>query len=175
MSVSQNTQANYGASPEEAGQEFLTFSLGAEEYAIEILKVQEIREREATTRIAGAPLAIQGVVNLRGNIIPIMDLRIALCLADNRPGGGSVVIIVNLAQQTIGMVVDGVSDVVRIPTDALRPVPVAAAVDARHLRGIGMHEGRMIILLDVESVLGMPASAAATATAGLQDCAPLET
>src|SRR5438132_14260722 len=97
--------------------EFLTFTLGREEYCIDILKVQEIRGYDAVTRIANAPDFIKGVINLRGNIVPIVDLRIKFRLGEVEYGGQTAVIVLNVLGRTIGMVVDRVSDVMSLSHD----------------------------------------------------------
>src|SRR5438874_3603245 len=102
-----------------AGGEFLTFRLGAEEYGIDILKVQEIRTYEQPTRIANTPAFIKGVINLRGNIVPIIDLRVKFGLPESRYDGQTVVIVLNIGKRTIGVVVDGVSDVIAVPASEI--------------------------------------------------------
>src|SRR4051812_11574072 len=101
-----------GKSGDQAGQEFLTFTLGDEEYGVDILKVQEIRSYELVTAIANSPDFIKGVINLRGVIVPIVDLRIKFNLPKVEYSEFTVVIILNLAERVIGVVVDSVSDVV---------------------------------------------------------------
>lgn len=134
--------------------EFLTFILGEEEYGIDILKVQEIRGYDAVTRIANAPAFIKGVINLRGTIVPIVDLRIKFNVGDAVYNEFTVVIILNIAQRTVGVVVDGVSDVMALTADQIRPAPeFGAAVDTRYLTGLGAVEERMLILLDIEGLM----------------------
>src|SRR5690349_14873438 len=103
--------------------EVLSFRLGAEEYGIGILTVQEIRGYEAPTRIANAPEWLLGVLNLRGQIVPIVDMRLRFNLGQVRYDSLTVVIILNIGQHVIGMVVDGVSDVVTLAPDQVRPAP----------------------------------------------------
>jgi len=134
--------------------EALAFRLGAEEYAVDILKVQEIREHDAVTRIANAPDFIKGVVNLRGNIVPIVDLRLRFNLDTREQAGAGVVIVLNIAGRVIGMVVDGVSDVVSLSADEILPAPqMGTALDTEFLLGIGTIDERMLILLDIERLL----------------------
>ena len=111
----------------QAMRELLTFTLAEEEYCIDILKVQEIRGYEAVTRIANTPTFIKGVVNLRGNIVPIIDLRIKLGLGDPRYDHSTVVIILNILKRVVGVVVDSVSDVITLPADAIKPAPSSGA------------------------------------------------
>lgn len=142
-------------------REYLTFRLGGEEYGIDILKVQEIRGYENPTRIANAPVFLKGVVNLRGTIVPIVDLRIRFgCLNDNGEAdynAFTVTIVLHIGNRTIGTVVDSVSDVVEIPPESVRPAPdMRSAVDAAHIKGLAHVGERMVILLDIEGLLMNP-------------------
>ncbi|WP_028455137.1 chemotaxis protein CheW [Chitinilyticum litopenaei] len=135
-------------------QELLVFTLGAEEYGIDILKVQEIRGYDAVTAIANAPSFIKGVINLRGNIVPIVDLRIKFQLGNVTYDQFTVVIILSLVGRTVGVVVDGVSDVVTLEQEQIRPAPEFGAVlDTSFMRGLGTLDERMIILLDIEKLM----------------------
>ena len=136
--------------------ECLTFRLGEEEYGIDILRVQEIRSYEAPTRIAHAPAFIKGVIDLRGVIVPIVDLRLKLACATAEYTGFTVVIILNVGQSVLGVVVDAVADVVQIPHDALRPAPQfqsAAQVDSAFIKGIAKVGERMLIVVDIAAML----------------------
>ncbi|APV52180.1 chemotaxis protein CheW [Betaproteobacteria bacterium GR16-43] len=139
----------------ETSVEYLAYSLGAEEYAIDILKVREIRAYETPTRIAGAPASMKGVINLRGTIIPIVDMRIRNGAAQVAYDESTVVIILELSARMIGIVVDGVSDVLHIDAANLRPVPEMNSFDARHMTGLATHEGRMLIVVDVEALFAL--------------------
>ncbi|MBW7566009.1 chemotaxis protein CheW [Chromobacterium subtsugae] len=135
-------------------RELLVFTLGDEEYAIDILKVQEIRGYDAVTRIANAPDFIKGVINLRGSIVPIVDLRLKFGLGDPQYNAFTVVIILNLGKRTVGMVVDGVSDVVQLGQEALRAPPeFGASVDTAYIEGLGMVDEQMIIIVDIERLM----------------------
>jgi len=135
-------------------REFLAFKLGREEYGIDILRVQEIRSYEEPTRMANAPDYIKGVVNLRGVIVPIIDMRIKFNLEEVKYDGFTVVIVLNIGKQVIGMVVDGVSDVITLAPEQLRPVPeLNSAIAGDHLLAIGSLEDRMLILLDIEKLM----------------------
>ena len=137
-----------------AADEYLTFTLGGEEYGIDILKVQEIRGYDAVTRIANAPPFIKGVVNLRGVIVPIVDLRIKFNLGEPSYDAFTVVIILNIGRRVMGIVVDGVSDVIRLDAENLRPAPeFGAALDTRYIIGLGTVETRMIIVVDIEKLM----------------------
>ena len=126
------------AATAQSGGEFLTFRLGAEEYGIDILKVQEIRSYEAPTRIANAPAFIKGVVNLRGVIVPIVDLRLKLGCDSNDYNSFTVVIVLNVRGRVVGAVVDSVSDVLELSRDSIKPAPeMASAVDTSFITEIG--------------------------------------
>ena len=134
--------------------EFLTFMLGAEEYGIDILKVQEIRSYEAVTHIANTPNFIKGVINLRGIIVPIIDMRIKFNLGSVEYNQFTVVIILNIAQRVVGMVVDGVSDVTTLKPEEIKLAPeFGASLDTQYLLGLGTVEERMLILVDIERLM----------------------
>lgn len=136
------------------GREYLTFRLGAEEYGIDILKVQEIRGYDTVTQIANAPEFIKGVTNLRGTIVPIIDLRIKFNLGRVEYDQFTVVIILNLSDRVVGIVVDSVSDVLSLSGDQIRPAPeFGSAVDTRYVTGIGSLDSRMLILVDIERLM----------------------
>ena len=135
-------------------RKFLAFKLGDEEYGMDILRVQEIRSFERPTRMVNAPAYILGVVNLRGVIVPIIDMRIKFNLAQVNYDTFTVVIVLNIGKQVVGMVVDGVSDVITLTPEQLRPVPeFSAAIGSDHLLAIGSLENRMLILLDIEKLM----------------------
>ncbi|MFA9216294.1 MAG: chemotaxis protein CheW [Sphingomonadaceae bacterium] len=137
-----------------AMSEFLAFKLGAEEYCIDILRVQEIRSYIVPTRLVDAPDFIKGIVNLRGVIVPIVDMRLKFDLPLVTYGSLTVVIVLNLGAQVVGMVVDGVSDVVSFAPDELLPTPaLTAKIDNTHVLAIGSIRDRMLIVLDVEELM----------------------
>ena len=139
---------------EAQGREFLTFRLGAEEYAIEILKVQEIRGWENPTAIANTPAFIKGVINLRGIIVPIVDLRLKFSLSEARYDEFTVVIILSVARRVLGIVVDAVSDVTTLAPQQIRPAPeFGGALDTRFITGLGTVGERMLILTDIERLM----------------------
>lgn len=147
--VQDNTTTNHGV-----GGEFLTFTLGDEEYGIDILKVQEIRGYDAVTRIANTPPFIKGVVNLRGIIVPIVDLRIKFNLGTVNYDQFTVVIILNLGTRVVGMVVDSVSDVLTLAPEQVRNAPeLSSALDTRYIIGLGTLDERMLILVDIEKLM----------------------
>jgi purine-binding chemotaxis protein CheW len=135
-------------------RELLTFTLGNEEYGIDILKVQEIRGYDAVTTIANAPEFIKGVINLRGIIVPIVDMRIKFHLGNVTYNNLTVVIILNVANRVLGMVVDGVSDVIALTSDQLKAAPeFSGAMDTQYITGLGTVDERMIIVVDIEKLM----------------------
>ena len=135
-------------------REYLTFRLDQEEYGIDILKVQEIRGYEQPTRIANAPAFIKGVVNLRGTIVPIVDLRLKFNCAQADYNSFTVVIILNLRDRVVGIVVDSVSDVMELSAENIRSAPdVESAIDNGCILGLGSVGERMLILLDIEKLM----------------------
>ena len=136
-------------------QEYLTFTLGKEEYAMDILKVQEIRGYDPVTRIANAPDFMKGVINLRGVIVPIIDMRIKFNLDQVVYNEFTVVIIINTLDRIIGMVVDGVSDVVTLPEEQIKPAPeFGTSTNAEYITGIGTVNKQMLILVDINRLIG---------------------
>jgi len=130
------------------------FTLGDEEYGIDILKVQEIRGYDQVTRIANTPAFIKGVTNLRGVIVPIIDLRIKFAQPGVEYNDNTVVIVLNLVQRVVGIVVDGVSDVLSLTADQIRPSPeFAVTMSTEYLTGLGALGDRMLILVDIEKLL----------------------
>ncbi|NDP57756.1 MAG: chemotaxis protein CheW [Oxalobacteraceae bacterium] len=142
------------ATAEIAGNEFLAFTLGKEEYGIDILKVQEIRGYEAVTRIANAPEFVKGVVNLRGIIVPIVDMRIKFNLGEPTYDQFTVVIILNIGGRVMGMVVDSVSDVITLSAEQIKPAPeMGTAFNTDYLIGLGTLDERMLILIDIDKLM----------------------
>ncbi len=137
-----------------AAGEYLTFILGSEEYGLEILKVQEIRGYDAVTQIANTPDFIKGVVNLRGKIVPIVDLRIKFHLDKVEYNEFTVVIILNLSGRVVGIVVDGVSDVTALIEEQIREVPaLVTSIDTKYIVGLATVESQMLILVDIEQLM----------------------
>ena len=148
------SSAKPGPGTDTEPQEFLTFTLGKEEYGIEILKVQEIRSYEVVTTVANAPEFIKGVVNLRGTIVPIVDMRIKFNLGEVDYTQFTVVIILNVAGRVVGMVVDSVSDVISLTSSQIRPPPnFSSTFDVRYITGLGTVDQRMLILVDIEKLM----------------------
>ena len=160
MQTQSTPSAAAAANPQLVGEaltslrEFLAFKLGAEEYGMDILRVQEIRSYEAPTRIANAPDFIKGVVNLRGVIVPIVDMRLKFNLERADYDSFTVVIVLNIGSRVMGMVVDAVSDVITLTPEQLRPVPeFNSTIASDHLLAIGAIDDRMLILVDIERLM----------------------
>jgi purine-binding chemotaxis protein CheW len=137
-----------------AGGEYLTFTLGKEEYGMDILKVQEIRGYDAVTAIANTPAFIKGVINLRGIIVPIVDLRIKFNLSKVEYDQFTVVIILNLSKRVVGVVVDSVSDVLTLTPDQIKAAPsLSTSLDTKYIMGLGTIDQRMLILVDIEKLM----------------------
>ncbi len=149
--------------------EVVTFTLGEEEYGIDIQRVQELRGYDAVTRIANAPHYIKGVVNLRGIIVPVIDMRIKFNLGTPTYDSFTVVIVLNIRGRVVGMVVDSVSDVITLAPGQIKPAPeMGAAFDTDYLIGLGTLDDRMLILVDIDKLMssdemGLVERAAATA------------
>jgi purine-binding chemotaxis protein CheW len=157
-SIESPGHAAHGASSSAAAGtrplEFLAFTLGEEEYGIDIQKVQELRGYDAVTRIANAPEFIKGVVNLRGIIVPIIDMRIKFALGVPTYDQFTVVIVLNIGGRVVGMVVDSVSDVITLSAEQIKPAPeMGAALDTDYLIGLGTLEERMLILVDIDRLM----------------------
>lgn len=135
-------------------REFLAFTLGAEEYGIDILRVQEIRGYEPPTRIANVQEFIKGVINLRGLIVPVVDMRIRFGLGKADYTDLTVVIILNINGRIAGIVVDSVSDVTTLLPEQIKPAPsISSALDTDYLIGLGTIDERMLILVDIERLM----------------------
>lgn len=156
MSVTSNS-ANTGAVKDGNGvdtQQFLTFKLAGEEYGVGILSVQEIRGWSAVTAIPHSPNWLLGVINLRGAVVPIIDLRIKFNFANAEYNEFTVVIILNVGSRVIGVVVDGVSDVITLGSEQIKPAPsLGSNTDTSHIIGFGTLDERMRILMDVEKLM----------------------
>jgi purine-binding chemotaxis protein CheW len=149
--------ADRDATEIEASSEYLTFVLGNEFYGLDILKVQEIRGYDAVTKIANTPDFIKGVINLRGLIVPIVDLRIKFNLGSVTYDALTVVIILNLGGRVAGIVVDGVSDVMNLPHCQIRVVPdIVASIDTKYITGLATVEEKMLVLVDIEHLMTSP-------------------
>lgn len=149
-----NQKAGGMQEEEQITSEFLTFTLGHEEYAIDILKVQEIRGYEPPTMIANAPPFIKGVINLRGIIVPVVDMRIKFNLGTAEYTPFTVVIILNVCHRVIGMVVDSVSDVLSLAPAQIRSAPdFSATFDTKYILGLATVDRRMLIVTDIAQLM----------------------
>ncbi len=141
------------AAAKEATREVLVFVLGTEEYGVDILKVQEIRGYDKVKPIPAAPAYLKGVMNLRGIIVPVIDLRVKFAL-EARYDSFTVVVILRVARRIIGVVVDAVSDVIQLTASEVKPAPnLGALVDQSYLAGVATREERMVMLMDIEKFL----------------------
>ena len=154
MNATSTASASNGNTVTTNLREFLAFKLGSEEYGIDILRVQEIRSYEEPTRIANAPAFVKGVVNLRGVIVPIIDMRLKFNLSQASYDAFTVVIVLNIGNRVVGMVVDAVSDVITLTPEQLRPVPeFNSTIASDHILAIGAVEDRMLILVDIGKLM----------------------
>lgn len=152
------TAATSPGRPDAGLREYLSFRIGAEEYGIDILRVQEIRSYEPPTRIAGAPRFVTGVTDLRGVIVPVVDLRLRLQAPEARHDASTVIVVLNVHGRVIGVVVDAVSDVIEFSAGQIKPAPqFNNTVTANHIVGIATVDAaageRLLILLDIEALL----------------------
>lgn len=144
-----------GADGVEASQQFLTFTLSGEEYGVEILRVQEIKGFTAVTPIPNAPAFVKGVMNLRGTVVPVFDLRLKFGMSTKEYDRFTVIVVVNVGARVVGLVVDAVSDVLDIASDAIDTSPdLGGAVDTTILQGIARNGDRLVTLLDIDRVVG---------------------
>jgi purine-binding chemotaxis protein CheW len=149
----------------ETMHQFLTFALGQEEYGVEILKIQEIKGFSQVTPLPNAPAYVKGVLNLRGTIVPIVDLRKKFHLPDVELTQFTVIVVVQVLGKTLGFVVDAVSDVLTVTGDAIQPTPdLHGQVDTSFLNGLAQTGDKLVILLDIDKVLTTAETAQAVAT-----------
>lgn len=135
-------------------KEFLSFVLGDEHYALDIMAVKEIRGYETVTKIANAPAFIKGVINLRGDIVPIVDLRIKFAVGEATYNEFTIVIMLNVFERIVGIVVDAVSDVIKLEDDEIRPPPeFGVAFDSKYLHGLAAVDENMVILVNIDSLI----------------------
>ena len=135
-------------------EEFLTFVIGEESYALDIMKVKEIRGYEAVTKIANSPPFLKGVINLRGDIVPIVDLRIKFNVGEPTYNEFTIVIMLNIESRIVGIVVDEVSDVIKVNSEEIAPPPeFGVAFDSQFLHGLVTLDESMIILVNIEALI----------------------
>lgn len=137
--------------------QLVTLTLGSEEYAVDILKVQEINRMKEITRVPNSPDYVEGVINLRGKVIPVVNLRSKFGLQERDNDDRSRIMIMDIQGITMGLVVDSVSEVLRIPSSIVEPTPpMASNISTEFIKGIAKLEDRLIILLDIDRLLGKP-------------------
>lgn len=136
------------------GAQYLTFALGSEEYGVGILNVQEIKGWSAVTPIPNTPAYVKGVMNLRGTIVPVIDLRLRLGMPAADQGPFTVIVVLSVGTRIVGTIVDAVSDVLTIPAADVQPAPsFGSAVDLRFIAGIARANDKLVVLLDVDAML----------------------
>ena len=134
--------------------QLVSFNIGDEEFGVDILKVQEINRMLDVTRVPNAPEYVDGVINLRGKVIPIIDLRRRFGMARKEHDKSTRIVVVELSGKVVGFVVDAVSEVLRIPKSVTEPPPpIVAGIEAEYITAVGKLEDRLLILLDLEKVL----------------------
>lgn len=137
-------------------QQFVAFRLGDEEYGVSILQIQEIKRMTEVTRIPHTPAYVKGVINLRGSVLPVIDLKTRLNLAGGEYTDDARIIIIKLNDYSIGMIVDAVSEVLWLPADQIEPSPdFVGELEAEYIRGVGKVDGRLVILLNMENVASL--------------------
>lgn len=134
--------------------QLVTFRLGKEEYSLDILKVQEIIRHMELTRVPKSPDFVDGVINLRGKVIPVIDLRKRFGLPVDEKTNETRIIVVDVDSRTVGLKVDAVSEVLRLPSDTVEPPPaMVTGIESDYIKGVGKLDGRLLILLDVARIL----------------------
>jgi purine-binding chemotaxis protein CheW len=132
----------------------VSFKLGPEEYGVDIAQVQEINRMVAVTNVPRAPVFMEGVINLRGQLIPIIDLRTRFGMPRAEHTKNTRIVVTEISSKRVGMVVDSVSEVLRLPLDAIEPAPdMITGVDTEYIRGVGKIDDRLIILLDLAKIV----------------------
>lgn len=148
-------------------RQFVSFIVGGEEFGVNILTVQEIIRPVDITRVPHAPDFVEGVINLRGRILPVIDLRTRFGFPERDRGEDTRIIVVEIGAQTIGFMTDAVQEVLRVDVTAIEPAPeLAVGIDAGYLRGVAKLDERLLILLDLENLLS---TKEAEALQGLED------
>ncbi len=134
--------------------QLVSFQVGEEEFAVDILKVQEINRMVDITRVPKSPHFVEGVINLRGKVIPIIDLRKRLRVTNTEYSRQTRIVVVDIEGKVIGLIVDAVSEVLRLPAETIEPPPhMVSNVDVEYIKGVGKLDDRLIILLDLNTLL----------------------
>lgn len=140
------------------GSQYLTFQLLNEEYGIDILQVQEIKNYSHITPIPNTPKHVKGAMNLRGTVVPIVDLRLKFSMPDSDYDQYTVIIVVTIGERVVGLVVDAVNDVLNVSPDECEPPPrLGGEIDASFITGLAKSEDRLITLLNIEKLVGKAA------------------
>lgn len=143
-----------GVTTADSKLQVITFMLGKEEYAVPILQIQEINRLVEITKVPRSPEFVEGVINLRGKVIPVVDLRKRFGLPETAIAESSRIVVVNISRKLYGLIVDSVSGVLHIPQDGVETPPgVVVGIDTEYIRGIGQVGEKLIILLDINKVL----------------------
>lgn len=141
--------------------QLVSFKLGNEEFAVDILKIQEINRMVEITKVPKSPVFVEGVINLRGKVIPIIDLRKRFGMDASEYTKNTRIVVVDIDKKVVGLIVDGVSEVLRLPASTVEPPPpIVAGIDAEYINGVGKLEDRLLILLELEKVLSQEEKAA---------------
>lgn len=149
-----NGDARAAAEAAGASSQYLTFTLGGEEYAVDILRVQEIKGYSSVTTVPNAPAYVRGVMNLRGTVVPVFDMRLKFGMAPREYDRFTVIVVVNVGERVVGLIVDSVSDVLDIAAGAIQPTPdLGSGVDTRVMQGIARTNDRLVTLLDIDAVV----------------------
>ena len=150
------TVTSVAGAAKSAGEDILqlvSFKIGEEEFGVDILKVQEINRLVEITRVPRSPDFVEGVINLRGKVIPIIDLRKRFMMEARESDKDTRIVVVDIEGHVMGMIVDGVSEVLRLPKDTIEPPPdIATSVDSEYIQGVAMLEDRLLIFLDLSKV-----------------------
>ena len=134
--------------------QLVSFKIGSEEFGVDILKVQEINRMVEITKVPQAPHYVEGVINLRGKVIPIVDLRTRFGLEGKEYDKDTRIVVVDISGNIMGMVVDSVSEVLRLPADTIEPAPeIAAGVNSEYIKGVAKLDDRLLIFLDLSKVI----------------------
>jgi purine-binding chemotaxis protein CheW len=159
--MSEHREANATVDTTKDSAQYLTFTLDGEEYAVDILRVQEIRGYSSVTSIPNSPAYVKGVMNLRGTVVPVFDMRLKFGMESRAYDRFTVIVVVNVGARVVGLIVDSVSDVLNIPADAIEPTPdLGAGVDTTIMQGIARTNDRLVTLLDIDAVVDLDGAAA---------------
>lgn len=149
----QDQQRKSSSQQSSALMQIVSFHVGAEEFGLEILRVQEIIRVKELTRVPNLPPYVEGVINLRGSVIPVISLRRCFALESRSSDKQTRIVVVEMRSGVLGFVVDSVSEVLRIPTETVEPPPLLGKVEREYVSGVGKLENRLLLLLDVDKLI----------------------